>query len=168
MKYLIPVLLLLLAGCGYKPASHFSKQVLGEHIYVDTKIDLKYPENLVLIQDALNRAVVTRFHSKISRPEDASVVVKVKLKDINFDSLSYDQFGYVSAYRANVTLSFNVKGLNIADTYEGVGKYDFPIEANAVISDSKRSDAIQFASEKAIDGFIAHASIKGYMSHVKP
>lgn len=168
MKYLIPVLLLLLTGCGYKPASHFSKQVLGEHIYVDTKIDLKYPENMVLIQDALNRAVVNRFHSKISKAENASVVVNVKLKNIDFDSLSYDQFGYVSVYRAKVALDFDVKGLNIADTYSGVGKYDFPIEANAIISDSKRSDAIQFASENAIDGFIAFASIKGYMSNVKP
>lgn len=168
MKYLIPFLLLLFVGCGYKPASHFSKQVLGEHIYVDTKIDLKYPENLVLIQDAMNRAVVNRFHSKISNPENASVIVNVKLKDIDFEPLSYDQYGYVSVYRANVTLDFDIQGPNITDTYKGEGKYDFPIEANAVISDSKRSDAIQFASENAIDGFIAFASIKGYMTHGQP
>lgn len=162
MKQIFVILfVLMLAGCGYKPASHQAKENIGEHLYIDTVIDLKDPENMVLIQDALNKAVLTRFHSRIAKEEDASTSVKVSLQSIDFNALSYDSVGYVSIYRAKVRIDFEIYGANIKETYEGRGKYDFPIEANTVISDSRRFEAIQRASENAIDGFIAFISSRG-------
>jgi hypothetical protein len=163
-RILFLIIVVFFNACGYKPSSYYSKQVLGENIYADVKISIKDPENSVLIKDAINEAILSRFKGKITSHEEfADSKLYIELSSITFAAINYDKNGYAIAYKAKATLkieyvpknSSNKKSLSVW------GDYDFPIEANSVISDTKRFEAIKFASLKAIDEFISQISIKG-------
>ncbi len=152
-----------LVGCGYKPSSIYTKQVLGNKIYAEVLIDVNDPENSVLIKDAVNEAIVTQFKSQIiDRKDEANTELYIKFNSIKFTPIAYDSNGYVISYKAEVVLNivyidkFGKKG-----SLDVNGTYDFPIEANSVISDTKRFEAIKFASYKAITEFVSKMAIKG-------
>ncbi len=161
--FIIVLSLLVFSGCGYRPSSYYTKQVLGDKIYAKVLIDINDPENSVLIKDAVNEAIVNRFKSKIAKKKEFSNTdLIVKFKSKSFAPIAYDKDGYVIAYKAKVSLNisyrdkFGKKGnMNVK------GSYDFPIEANSVISDTKRFEAIKFASYKALSEFISKMSVKG-------
>ncbi len=152
-----------LTGCGYRPSSYYTKKVLGNKIYAKVSIDINDPENSVLIKDAINEAIVTKFGANITDDKAyADSILLVKFKSTNFEPIAYDKDGYVVSYKAKVVL-----GITYTDKYgktgsfDVEGSYDFPIEANSVISDSKRFEAIKFASYKAISEFVSKIAIKG-------
>ncbi len=161
--FIIVLSLFVFSGCGYRPSSYYTKQVLGDKIYAKVLIDINDPENSVLIKDAVNEAIVNRFKSKIAKKKEFSNTdLIVKFKSKSFIPIAYDKDGYVIAYKAKVSLNisyrdkFGKKGnMNVK------GSYDFPIEANSVISDTKRFEAIKFASYKALSEFISKMSVKG-------
>jgi len=161
-------LILFFVSCGYKPTMIYSKEVLGDNIYVEVKTSLKDPENTVLIRDALNEAVITRFRSRIVPRKNASSQLVMSLKRVTFLPIQYDKNGYVIAYKTYVTLSTRYSD---KDHHQSVinstGDFDFAIESNSVISDTKRFEAIKNASYKAIDDFISKLSIKGVQSDYK-
>ena len=81
-----------------------------------------------------------------------------------------DQYGYVTSYRANLSLNFKTKlkdGRII--NLKGTGDHDFRVtkllksvrDTSSVISDQERYSAIQNASLQAFDEFIAALSIEG-------
>lgn len=158
-------LVVLFSACGYKPTSVYTKKVLGEQIYVKVETSLEDPENSVLIRDAVNEAVIYKFNAKIASQENASSKLFVKLEHVNFQPIEYDSNGYVIAYKTNVTLLVGYhdkfKKLKSLKTH---GDYDFNIESNSVISDTKRFNAIKEASQKAIDAFISRISVEGVNS----
>ncbi len=164
-KFLLLAALFLLVGCGYKPSSYYTKRVLGDKIYSKVYIDIKDPENSVLIKDAINEAIITKLGSKISdnlADADSSLLVKFKSKE--FIPIAYDKDGYVVSYKSKVVLNITFKDrFGKDDSMDVMGTYDFPIEANSVISDTKRFEAIKFASYKAISEFISKISVKGLM-----
>jgi len=163
MRYLILLFtLFLFIGCGYKPASLYSKKVLGDRIYTDVKVYLRDPENAVLIKDAINEAVVSRFKGRLSTKKDATSQIIISLSSVSFRPLQYDKNGYVVYYRAITTLNIIYKNKNMTKSINVSGNYDFPIEPNSVISDTKRFEAIRESSKKALDKFISRISIIGY------
>ena len=160
------ILFIFFVGCGYRPSSQYSKRILGNKIYAEVFIDVHNPENSVLIKDAVNEAIVAEFKSKIvDKKDEANSEFFVKFNSISFTPTAYDPNGYVVAYRATVSLNiiyidkFGKKG-----TFNVSGIYDFSIEANSVISDTKRFDAIKFASYKAIGEFVSKVAIKGILN----
>ena len=158
-------LVLLFSACGYKPTSVYTKKVLGERIYVKVETSLEDPENSVLIRDAVNEAVVYKFNAKIASPGSASSKLFVKLEYVNFQPIEYDSNGYVIAYKTNVALRVGYHDkLNKLKSLKTQGDYDFNIESNSVISDTKRFNAIKEASQKAIDAFISRISVEGISS----
>ncbi len=158
-------LVLLLSACGYKPTSVYTKKVLGNAIYVKVETSLEDPENSVLIRDALNEAVIYKFHAKIADKNDASSKLFVTLEHVNFQPIEYDNNGYVIAYKTNVTLltSYHDKK-NKSKSVKTYGDFDFNIASNSVISDTKRFNAIKEASQKAIDAFISRIAVEGIKS----
>lgn len=156
-------------GCGYKPTYLYTKKVLGDNIYVDVDISLKDPQNSVLITDAINDVVISKFRSNlVTDPKIASSKLYISLKNVKFKPIQYDENGYVIAYKTYVTLKTKYtdkKGNN--KTITTSGNYDFSIEANSVISDNKRFEAIKFAALKAIDELISKISIKGSSNDYK-
>ena len=157
------VVLLLFSSCGYKPTSIYTKKVLGENIYVDVSISLTDPQNSVLITDAINEAVISKFRANLVRDKNkASSKLYVSLSSVGFTPLRYDKNGYVVSYKANVGLRTRyIDKQGNKRVVSSSGEYDFPIEANSIISDNKRFEAIKFGALKAIDELISKISIKG-------
>jgi len=155
--------LVLLVGCGYRPASYYTKRVIGDKIYSKVYIDINDPENSVLIKDAINEAIVTKFKSRIvDSASDANSQFLIKFKSKSFEPIAYDKDGYVVSYKAIVNLNIDyIDKFGKKKSSNVRGTYDFPIEANSVISDTKRFEAIKFASYKAISEFISKIAVEG-------
>jgi len=165
---IIFVSLLFFVACGYKPTLEYTKNILGDKIYVEVQISLTDPENSVLIRDAINEAIITKFRSKIVTKYQANSQLIVQLNKVSFLPIQYDRNGYVIAYKTYVTLLTNYQDkFGQKSKIISSGDYDFTIESNSVISDTKRFEAIKNASYKAIDEFISKLSIKGIPSDHK-
>ena len=110
----------------------------------------------------MNEAIVSRFGGKIVSKEAAETFLHVSIGSISFSPTVYDEHGYVIAYKATVYLNIRYqKGEGKAQNIRTSGEYDFSIESNSVISDSKRFEAIRYASNDALDEFISKIAIKG-------
>ena len=163
--FTLTVASLLLTACGYKPSSHYSKQIIGENVYTEVEVSLSDPENAVLIKDALNKALYTRLKSKSSRKRDADSSIYVAYDNIRFVPLQYNKNGFVVHYQAYITLGFTfVKG-DVNEKRQIIGRYEFPIRPSAIISNDLRFKAIEHGSIKALDQFIAYLSAKGLLKH---
>lgn len=155
------LLLFFISSCGYKPTSTYTKEILGESIYAEVEISLEDPENSVIIKDAVNEAIVSQFHSIATNKKDATSKLYLVLKSVSFIPIEYDKNGYVTAYKTYVLLqSRYVDRENKNHTITTSGNYDFPIESNSLISDTKRFEAIKFASAKALDELRSKIAIR--------
>lgn len=154
--------ILLLGGCGYKPTARYAKEVLGHKIYAEVTISRQDPRNSVLIKDAVNEAVVSRFGGKLTSRELADTTLHISISSISFSPTVYDKYGYVIAYKTTVTLLTKYEGIDKKpEQFTTSGEYDFSIASNSVISDSSRFDAIRYAASDAIDEFVSKIAIKG-------
>lgn len=164
MRYLTLLLIfsLFFVGCGYKPSSTYTKKSIDKRVYVSVMVNPKEPINTPLIKDSMIEAVVSRFHSRVASKESADTIISLELRSVNFTPLTYDDMGYVTAYRALVSLVVRYgKPDGSPNLFYASGEYDFNIEPSSVISDANRQDAIKNATTKAIDSFISYLSSKG-------
>ena len=164
MKQLFLGILMLafLSGCGYKPASYYAKHALGQKIYAEVTISRQDPTNSVLIKDAVNEAIVSRFGAKLVSKEEAESILHIKIGSIAFSPTVYDKYGYVVAYKATVILAIDYEDENKkVQKLTATGEYDFSIESNSVVSDNNRFDAIRYAANDALDEFVSKIAIKG-------
>lgn len=165
MKNLFIILSLLFIGCGYKPSSYYTKNVFGDRIYVDTIIDVREPENLVVLKDSLNEAVVTKFKGKITPKERADTILHIRLKGITFTPVSFNDTGFAVLYKNVVTLETSFRDKKgKKHTINSEGDYFFYVNRNSVITDQQRFKAIKVASLKALDYFISKASMIGFLT----
>ena len=115
------LVLLFIVGCGYTPASKQARKVVGSRLFVEVTVSLEDPENAVLVKDALNEAVISRFNSKLVHKSDATTQLKVKFERVAFSPIQYDSNGYAVFYRAKVTLNIsymvNGKKIYLSDYY---------------------------------------------------
>lgn len=164
MKQLFLGLLVVafMQGCGYKPSSYYAKQALGSKMYAEVTISRQDPRNSVLIKDAVNEAVVSRFSGKLVSREQAETVLHVSIQSISFSPTVYDSYGYVIAYKAIVVLAMEYENENKkVEKLTATGEYDFSITSNSVISDTSRFEAIRYAASDALDEFVSKIAIKG-------
>lgn len=154
--------LFLLSGCGYKPSVTYTREVLGEKIYAQVAISRRDPKNSVLIGDALNDAVISRFGARLSDKENADTSLYITIGSIGFTPILYDDKGYVISYKASVSLNtLYIKSTGEKSNFSTVGEFDFPIEANSVISDSKRFEAIRLSAIDALNEVVSKISLQG-------
>jgi len=153
--------LILTAGCGYRPTSHVVKPVLEESVSTKVIISMEDPDNTVLLKDALDSAVVNRFRSALTDEEHASTHLIISLRSTSFVPVFYDSNGYITAYRAFVTLDITRTTGGKTKHYITKGTHLFTIAPNAIISDLVRYEAIQFGAEKALDSFVAQVANEG-------
>jgi hypothetical protein len=153
--------MLLLTSCGYRPSSHFSPIVIGQKVYTHVDVSLSDPENSVLIKDAINRALYSRFKTLSTSEEEAQSSIFVAYQSIDFIPLQYDINGYVVQYQANIFLKFRLKKGEDQEERLIMGRYEFPIRPSAIISNDLRFKAIAQGSIHALDQFIAYISAKG-------
>ena len=162
MKLLLSLaVLFLMAGCGYAPASHYAKNVVGESVSTEIVISMEDPQNTVIIKDAVDTAIITKFRTALVSKSSSQTHLKFSIASVGFSPLRYDTNGYVITYRT--TVSMNVERVSKASqgSYAVSGVYDFDIEPNAIISDQARFEAIRLSSQKAIDVFIAQVAAQG-------
>ncbi len=155
------LVLFLWQGCGYKPAKRYVRTILGSKVYTEVVVDLRDPQNSVLIKDALNQAILRRFGQNLVPRSRADTVVRVEMKHLYFTPLEYDADGYVIYYRTKVILDFTLHSQKGIRHIQTSGLYDFPIEPNSVITDAMRYIAIKEAANKALDRFISQLSFQG-------
>lgn len=161
MRYGIFLVWVLFAGCGYQPASHYAKNVVGERVSTEVVISMEDPQNTVLIKDAVDAAVITRFRSALV-PKNASLThLKIAIESVTFTPLRYDTNGYVVTYRTAVAMNIERITENNTTLHTARGLYDFAIEPNAIISDQARFEAIRQGAQKAMDVFIAQIAAQG-------
>jgi hypothetical protein len=166
LKKLLSIALLafVFGGCGYKSMTHYSKQAIGEKVYAKVEMLRSDPENTVLIKDAINEAVVTKLRSKLVDEDKADTRMLIKVTNVGLSAIQYDANGYVVLYRTNVSLNTTVIKGGIARNFVTSGSYDFPIEPNTTVSDSKRFESIKNGAAKAIDMLISQISILGVVN----
>ena len=156
------LLAMVLSGCGYKPSSYYARQALGDKLYAEVTISRQDPRNSVLIKDAVNEAIVSRFGGKLVTKQQADSVLYVRIQTLSFTPTVYDTYGYVIAYKTTVVLAMEYEDANKKiEKLTATGEYDFSIEANSVISDTNRFEAIRYASSDALDEFVSKIAIKG-------
>ena len=146
----------LFSSCGYYPISYYSKQSLGENIYVQTMITLSDPENSIIAKDALLQAIATRLHSNLSDRENADTIVTMNMNEVNMYSIADDEDGFPRFYRMQVGINFSYTDKNgNTSNFSNIGIYDFSVEGQSTVTDEKRFTAINQASLQAIDKFVA-------------
>lgn len=153
------IIAIFLAGCGYYPMSYFSKQSLGENIYVESVVNLSDPENSVIAKDALNQAIIQKFHSNLVPKNMAETIIITNITSVSVVSIADNEDGFANFYRATVNISFEYtdkKGN--ARKFSNYGFYDFQVDLISTITDTERFNAIKEASMSAIDKFIAQVS----------
>lgn len=165
LRYLFLVTAILLLGCSYKPTLTYTKRSLGESIYAQVKINIEDPENSVLIKDAVNEAIIEKFGARlVSKKIDSKSQIYADLTSVSLSPIQYDNKGYAVAYKARANIRFRYFSQNGQEgKISTSGSYDFPIEANSIISDTKRFEAIKFASYRAISEFVSEVTVKGMM-----
>lgn len=162
MRGWIIACVLLLSGCGYMPSSHLAKEVVGEKVYTKVNISLSDPQNTVIIKDAVDIAVITRFRTSLVDDESlADTKLVFNINSIGYTPLRYDNNGYVITYRTTVNLGVHRDSKGVNKNYTAYGYYDFDIAPNAIISDQQRFDAIKNGAAKALDSFIAQVASEG-------
>ncbi len=165
MRKILLVCLLLFFGCGYKPITRITQNILGDKVYAYASISINDPQNSVIIQDAVKEAIVSRFGANLSSKKNATSILHVNIKSINFRPIVYDKNGYVTSYKAKVILRISTTfASGNKKIYDTGGEYDFHIEANSVISDIKRFEAIKHSSLSALDEYIAFIATSSYKS----
>ncbi len=161
MKYWILSALILLSGCGYQPASHYAKNIVGESVSTEVVVSMEDPQNTVIIKDAVDTAVITKFRTALVPKNMAKTHLKISIGSVSFTPLRYDTDGYVITYRTTVTMSIIRTSEEKSYTYSTKGMYDFEIEPNAIISDQARFEAIRQGAQKGIDAFVAQIAAQG-------
>jgi hypothetical protein len=151
----------LLSGCGYTPSSKFARQVVGESVSTQVIISAVDPQNTVLIKDAIDSAVIQSFQNSLTDKAHATTNLKITLSGVTYTPTQYDSNGYIIGYRAVIKLRITSEHEGIVKQYNVTGNYDFSIEANAIISDQLRFNAIQNGATKAITAFVAQVSAQG-------
>jgi len=155
---------MLLTSCGYKPSSHVIKNTFEESVYVEVIVDRAEPENAPFIKDEMNRLIYTRFKGSVTSKEQAGSQIRISYAGSTFTPLSYDQSGYVTRYRANVRVHFDMitKKGRLKKNITAIHEAD--IHASSLTSSTLRTEAIRNGLEKAMDEFMAYVSARSVSS----
>lgn len=175
-RFIYAFLVIFLIGCGYKPVSKISENTLGDSVFVDVIMSKTDPQNTVAIKDAIRSGIVNRMNRKLAPKEVAKTYIIASIRSLSFSVLTYDQYGYATSYRANLSIDFKTK-LENGDLLNitGTGDHDFRVtrvaktkrDTSSVISDKDRYEAIQNASSQAFNEFIAALAVRSYKEQEK-
>jgi len=162
IKLLFLVVALFLTSCGYKPSSHYIKNMFEDAIYVEVEVDAAEPENAPFVKDEMNRLIYTRFKGHVAKKEDAKNCIKVNYRGTQFRGVSFED-GYVTRYRADIRVKFTMLTKKGKVTKSISARHEDDIVASSLESSVLRTEAIRKGLEKALDQFLAYASVKGVM-----
>ena len=159
---LVIIALFIFGGCGYKPSSHYIKNVFDDTVYVDVIVSHVEPENAVYVKDALHRMVIARFGGKVVPRAQAESVIIASYNGTSFTPISYDSNGYITRYRADVRVKFDIKTTKRGSFRRSItGTVEENISASSTLSSSLRIEAIRTGMARALDQFLAYVASRG-------
>lgn len=163
-KYLlVSVIVFILSGCGYKPASWYAKEAIQGDVFVDVVINVVDPRNAVLVKDAMNEIIISKFGNKLTKERSkAQTIVTLKLGTASLTAIQYNPTGYVRLYRSRVPVEVTYNNKNKKGAFTITGEHDFSIGDDTVISDSKRFEAIKNAASDALDEIVSRLAVEAY------
>jgi hypothetical protein len=146
---------LFLIGCGYKPSTTYTHNILKDKIKIDFQISPKDPKETLFLKDALRDSVYTIFNSDLAY-ENPDSVMHVKLISFSLNPIDYDKNGFPILYRSKVNLKITIK-----KTYNVTGTYDFSVSANSIINEQLKLEAFKKASINALNNLLNQLTIDG-------
>jgi len=155
------IIFVFFAGCGYRPNATYAQEVAGASVSVQIVISAVNPQNTVLIKDAVSKAVIENFRTRLTNSADAATRLRVKLQSVSYYPIQYNANGYIISYRMRTVLLITMLHNGKSKKYTEQGIYDFSIEPNAIISNQLRITAIKNSAAKAIRAFVAQISAVG-------
>jgi len=157
-KKLIILISFLFYGCGYKPTIDFAKDKYNNKIgYVDVSIDHSNANNSVYLKDALIEFAVDKLHLKLTNDKNkAKIKIFGKIKSISQIQLQSDTAGFGKIYRENVNISVTINN----KSYLLSNYYDFMVDSNSGVNESKKEEAIKNAMKKALNSLFSKVAIE--------
>lgn len=155
------LLVVLISGCGYKPATSIAKHTIGGKVYVDVKVDIQNLNNSILIKDALINILASKLDIEIVHERNlATTTIFGELRGISETALESDVAGYSKIYRENVTVFISYVGVDKKTRNFTVSNYyDFVVSDDSVITQSKKEEAIKLAINKALSDVFSKIAI---------
>ncbi len=157
---LIFLQIVLLCACGYKPISHSVRENLGDKVYISVKINTRDPQNSVILKDELSKKIIDRLHADIVNKEEATTIIEVELKSVNFSSLAENRTGFATFYSCLVEVQFKYSTKDRVRIFNKNGFHNFSLQNSSIITDQIRMDAINVATIQALDGFISQIGVE--------
>ena len=156
---------LSITACGYKPSSYYAKKEIEGNVFVNININLEDPKNSVLVKDAIIKLLIQKLDSRLVNDKDnADVIMNVSINSVSLQTLQYDRSGYNKLYKAVVVLGINYfkKDGGIKKSFTVDGEYDFSVDDGATITETKRFEAIEIASNKALDEVLSKLAVSSF------
>lgn len=152
----------MLIGCGYKPATYYTKQEIDGTVFVNLIVNLEDPRNTVLVKDAMNEILVHRLGTKlIDNPTKADTIINLKLMSVKTRQVQKDAQGYSKVYNATVTINVDYKNATKSGKFQVTGENDFSIDS-ATVTDTDRFQAIESAASKALEEVVSKFAINSF------
>jgi len=142
-------------SCGYRATTYYTQKLVGKSVYTDININIVNPETTVALKDSLNEIVLNKFNSNLVPKSKADTQMIASLGSVRLSVLQYDDIGYVSMYRANVSVSLKIINQDITKSFSGSGYYDFAVSDGAISSKTQKLEAIKGASKSALDSIVS-------------
>ncbi|MDR2639547.1 MAG: LPS assembly lipoprotein LptE [Helicobacteraceae bacterium] len=154
--------LCLLFGCGYKSASFYTREALGDKVFADIQVNRDDPQSAPILIDALNRAIVARFGKRLVSRDEADTTIEIIDGSYAVSSLQKDADGFTILYRSSVAMSVVVNSPKLKNRrFRASGDHDFAVEPSSVLSDAAKNEAAREAALKALDMLISNLTMLG-------
>lgn len=169
MKFFFIAIFLIFVGCGYKPISEITTKILDDNIWVDVKVSKSDPQNSVAIKDAIREGIKNRLGKNFAPKNLANTKIIASIKSLNFSPMIYDAYGYVTTYKAELELNYEVTFKNgNTKTITTSGESNFKAarlfknirNTDSATNEKDRFEAILNASNQAFDEFISRLAIE--------
>ncbi len=182
-KYLLILIVsIFIIGCGYRPTSHYVKKELGlnSKYYVNMSIAVNSAKNAIIIKDAIRDVIISKFGgSLVNRKKDADTVINAAISSISTSAIQYDttqfldngeanpSYGYAKLYRTSVQIVVSYSNEKSKGSFTVGDSYEFAVDGAAVVSETKRFQAIKNAASKAFDRVISSIAVRS-IEYKKP
>ena len=153
---LLTLAVFLLVSCGYKPVSHYTRQLFSQPLYLEVSLSRKDPDSGVFLKDAMREAVRYRLGSQLTENPQTGEHLKISYRVVSFDALGYDTNGYVERYRVNLETRFDLQTSSRHIVRKMRTTHEADVTPSALSSSKTKREAIKACAVKAVDQFIAY------------
>ena len=162
--FFLLIFVVIFNACGYKPTANYASNALISNVFIEVPIDINNARNTVLIKDALTELIVNKFKLKTTNKKYlAKSFIKSKIISVTHQELQSDISGYAKVYRETVKIEVKYNKKNKKEKVITVSNYfDFIVNSDSTITQSKKDEAIKIAINKALTEVFSKIAISSY------